>query len=117
MAVSGGDTGPILTLRGELIDGIDDAGGAGGQRTGDGLAAAPATSGHGVALGPGQSGRQRCVSSRARPPLHRSSALHRPYVVGFYNPVRLRSTLGYLSPCSCEATLAAKQLSDVSEIT
>ncbi|MCK4130193.1 DDE-type integrase/transposase/recombinase [Ralstonia pseudosolanacearum] len=39
------------------------------------------------------------------------------YVVGFYNPVRLCSTLGYLSPCAYEAALAAKQLSDVSEIT
>lgn len=39
------------------------------------------------------------------------------YIVGFYNPVRLHSTLGYLSPCAYEAKRTAKQPSDVSEIT
>jgi transposase InsO family protein len=39
------------------------------------------------------------------------------YIVGFYNPVRLHSTLGYLSPCAYEAKPAAKQPRDVSEIT
>ncbi|XHO05464.1 IS3 family transposase ISPosp5 (plasmid) [Ralstonia syzygii] len=39
------------------------------------------------------------------------------YIVGFYNPVRLHSTLGYLSPCDYEVKLTAKQPICLSEIT
>ena len=39
------------------------------------------------------------------------------YIVGFYNSVRLRSTLGYLPPNAYELKSAAKQPIDVSEIT
>jgi transposase InsO family protein len=39
------------------------------------------------------------------------------YIVGFYNAVRLHSTLGYLSPCAYEAKLTAKQPICLSEIT
>jgi len=39
------------------------------------------------------------------------------YIVGFYNPVRLHSTLGYLSPAAYEAKMAAKQPISVSEIS
>jgi len=38
------------------------------------------------------------------------------YIVGFYNPVRLHSSLGYLSPCAYEAKPAAQQPIGVSEI-
>ncbi|EUC19592.1 transposase InsF for insertion sequence IS3, partial [Burkholderia sp. BT03] len=33
------------------------------------------------------------------------------YIVGFYNAVRLHSTLGYLSPSAYEAKLTGKHLS------
>ena len=39
------------------------------------------------------------------------------YIVGFYNNVRLHSTLGYLPPNAFELKSAAKQPIDVSEIT
>jgi transposase InsO family protein len=39
------------------------------------------------------------------------------YIVGFYNNVRLHSTLGYLPPNAYELKSAAKQLIDVSENT
>ena len=39
------------------------------------------------------------------------------YIVGFYNPVRLHSTLGYLSPAVYEAKSTAKQPICPSEIT
>jgi putative transposase len=39
------------------------------------------------------------------------------YIVGFYNSVRLHSTLGYLPPNAFELKSAAKQPIDVSEIT
>lgn len=39
------------------------------------------------------------------------------YIVGFYNSVRLHSTLGYLPPNAYEVKSAAKQPIDVSEIT
>lgn len=39
------------------------------------------------------------------------------YIVGFYNNVRLHSTLGYLTPTAYERKDAAKQLIAVSEIT
>jgi putative transposase len=39
------------------------------------------------------------------------------YIVGFYNSVRLHSTLGYLPPNAYELKSAAKQPIDVSEIT
>jgi transposase InsO family protein len=39
------------------------------------------------------------------------------YIVGFYNPVRLHSTLGYLSPAAYEAKLTAKEPICLSEIT
>ena len=39
------------------------------------------------------------------------------YIVGFYNNVRLHSTLGYLPPNAYELKSAAKQPIDVSEIT
>lgn len=39
------------------------------------------------------------------------------YIVGFYNAVRLHSTLGYLSPSAYEAKLTAKQPICLSEIT
>lgn len=39
------------------------------------------------------------------------------YIVGFYNPVRLHSTLGYLSPAAYEAKSAAKEPICLSEIT
>ena len=37
------------------------------------------------------------------------------YIVGFYNSVRLHSTLGYLSPIGCEQLQAGKKLIGVSE--
>jgi putative transposase len=39
------------------------------------------------------------------------------YIVGFYNTVRIHSTLGYLPPTAYERTMAAKQPIDVSEKT
>jgi transposase InsO family protein len=39
------------------------------------------------------------------------------YIVGFYNPVRLHSTLGYLSPAAYEAKSTVKQPICLSEIT
>ena len=39
------------------------------------------------------------------------------YVIGFYNNVRLHSTLGYLPPTAYERNPAAKQPIVVSEIT
>ncbi|MDT4785847.1 IS3 family transposase ISKpn18 [compost metagenome] len=39
------------------------------------------------------------------------------YIVGFYNPVRLHSTLGYLSPTAHEAKLTVKEPIHLSEIT
>lgn len=39
------------------------------------------------------------------------------YIVGFYNPVRLHSTLGYLSPAAYEAKLTVKQPIGLSEIS
>jgi transposase InsO family protein len=39
------------------------------------------------------------------------------YIVGFYNCLRLHSTLGYTSPINYEQEMAAKQPSDVSEIS
>lgn len=39
------------------------------------------------------------------------------YIVGFYNPVRLHSTLGYLSPAAYEAKSAVKEPICLSEIT
>lgn len=39
------------------------------------------------------------------------------YIVGFYNTVRMHSTLGYLPPNSYELQMAAKQPNDVSEFT
>ncbi len=39
------------------------------------------------------------------------------YIVGFYNNVRLHSTLGYLPPTAYEHQTAAKQPICVSEIT
>ncbi len=39
------------------------------------------------------------------------------YIVGFYNSVRLHSTLGYLSPSAYEAKAAQQQPSGLSEIT
>jgi putative transposase len=39
------------------------------------------------------------------------------YIVGFYNNVRLHSTLGYLSPTTYECHMAAKQPMEVSEIS
>ncbi|RDK06399.1 IS3 family transposase [Cupriavidus lacunae] len=39
------------------------------------------------------------------------------YIVGFYNPVRLHSTLGHLSPQAYEAKLTAKQPIRLSEKT
>ena len=39
------------------------------------------------------------------------------YIVGFYNCLRLHSTLGNLPPMIYEKEMAAKNLIDVSEIT
>lgn len=39
------------------------------------------------------------------------------YIVGFYNTVRLHSTLGYLPPTDYERKMAAKQPIGVSDIT
>ena len=39
------------------------------------------------------------------------------YIVGFYNCLRLHSTLGNLPPMIYEKDSAAKKLSDVSEIS
>jgi putative transposase len=39
------------------------------------------------------------------------------YLVGFYNTVRLHSTLGYLSPAAYEAKSTVKEPICVSEIT
>jgi len=39
------------------------------------------------------------------------------YIVGFYNPVRLHSTLGYLSPAAYEAKSTEKEPICLSEIT
>jgi hypothetical protein len=39
------------------------------------------------------------------------------YIVGFYNAVRLRSTLDYLSPVAYEAQLTVKEPICLSEIT
>ena len=39
------------------------------------------------------------------------------YIVAFYNPVRLHSTLGYLSPTAYEAETTVKELICLSEIT
>ena len=39
------------------------------------------------------------------------------YIVGFYNTVRLHSTLGYLPPIDYERKMAATQPIGVSEIT
>ncbi len=39
------------------------------------------------------------------------------YIVGFYNCVRLHSTLGNVSPIIYEREIAAKELIEVSEIT
>ncbi len=39
------------------------------------------------------------------------------YIVGFYNNVRLHSTLGYLPPSAYERKQAEKQLIEVSENT
>ena len=39
------------------------------------------------------------------------------YIVGFYNSIRLHSTLGYLPPNHFELTSAEKQPVEVSEIT
>ncbi len=39
------------------------------------------------------------------------------YIVGFYNPVRLHSTLGYLSPTAHEAKSTVKEPIRLSEIT
>ncbi|WP_121319904.1 IS3 family transposase [Paraburkholderia sp. RAU2J] len=40
-----------------------------------------------------------------------------PYIVAFYNPVRLHSTLGYLSPAAYEARPTAKETICLSEIS
>jgi putative transposase len=39
------------------------------------------------------------------------------YIVAFYNPVRLHSTLGYLSPSAYEAKMTVKVPNNLSEIT
>ncbi len=39
------------------------------------------------------------------------------YIIGFYNCVRLHSTLGNLPPIIYEREIAAKELIEVSEIT
>jgi putative transposase len=39
------------------------------------------------------------------------------YIVGFYNPVRLHSTLGYLSPVAYQAKPTVKEPICLSEIT
>ena len=64
--------------------------------------------------GGGQSGGPRCGAGEVRPDVGGDVT---EYIVGFYNNVRLHSTIGYLTPTAYERTKAAVKPIGVSEIS